>query len=850
MGATGDRPKDLLSAYRTKRSLGVTPEPGGAVGGAPEGRLFVMHKHAASHLHWDLRLQMEGVLRSWAVPKGPSANPQDKRLAVHVEDHPLEYADFEGIIPEGNYGAGAVIVWDRGEWVPLEDPIAGLEKGKLLFELRGYKLRGRWTLVKIKKAEREWLLIKERDALVREPGDDFVESSVFSGLTVEELRAGRDRAADVRAKLEALGVPRTAPRPETLEPMLAETREGPFSRDGWVFEIKYDGYRLLAVGGNEPPRLLTRNGNDLAAGFPELTRALRGLPYAGVVLDGEVVVHDASGLPSFQRLQKRARLTRGPDVRRAAVELPATLYVFDLPVFEEWDLRELPLVERKAILRDLLPDVGPLRYADHVEERGEAFYEQVVALGLEGMMAKRADAPYRSGRSAQWLKVRADRTDDFVVVGYTAPKGSRDGFGALHLGAYDDEGMIYVGRVGTGFRSDELSEIREALDTVRQDDAPCRGAPTGAEHTWVAPALVCEVRYKELTEEGLLRQPVFLRFRDDKPPEDCVLRSGVAEVGTGSPPGGPGGAATPARPVSHAPPQLTNLDKIFWRAEGYTKGDLVQYYRTIAPWMLRYLADRPLVMTRYPDGIDGKSFFQKDAPGYAPEWVRTETVYSDDAEREIRYFVVDEADQLVYIANLGTIPIHVWASRVATLEQPDWSIIDLDPGDAPFAHVVEIARAARDLCAAIALPCAVKTSGSSGLHLMLPLGRQCTHLQARQLAELLAVVLVAQLPEIATVRRLPQQREGKVYVDYLQNGRGKLLVAPFCVRPLPGAPVSTPLWWDEVGADLHIRDFTIRTVPERVAQMEGDPLEAVLTARPDLAHVLGRLQKRFDSEGA
>ncbi len=845
MGATGDRPKDLLSAYRTKRSLGVTPEPGGAVGGAAEARLFVMHKHAASHLHWDLRLQMEGVLRSWAVPKGPSANPQDKRLAVHVEDHPLEYADFEGIIPEGNYGAGAVIVWDRGEWVPLEDPIVGLEKGKLLFELRGYKLRGRWTLVKIKKAEREWLLIKERDKLVRDPGDDFEESSVFSGLTVEELRAGRDRAADVRARLEALGVPRTAPPPETLEPMLAETREGPFSKEGWVFEIKYDGYRLLAVGGTSTPRLLTRNGNDLAAGFPELTRALRGLPYAGVVLDGEVVVHDGSGLPSFQRLQKRARLTRGPDVRRAAVELPATLYVFDLPVFEAWDLRELPLAERKTILRDLLPAVGPLRYADHVDERGEAFYEQVVALGLEGMVAKRGDAPYRGGRSAQWLKVRADRTDDFVVVGYTAPKGSRDGFGALHLGAYDDEGLIYVGRVGTGFRSEELSEIREALDTVRRDDAPCRGAPAGAEHAWVTPALVCEVRYKELTEEGLLRQPVFLRFRDDKPPEDCMLRSGESAVEGGL----RGVAAGSARTVSHAPPQLTNLDKIFWPAEGYTKGDLVQYYRTIAPWMLRYLADRPLVMTRYPDGIDGKSFFQKDAPGYAPEWVRTETVYSDDAEREIRYFVVDEADQLVYIANLGTIPIHVWASRVATLEQPDWSIIDLDPGDAPFAHVVEIARAARDLCAGIMLPCAVKTSGSSGLHLMLPLGRQCTHVQARQLAELLAVVLVAQLPEIATVRRLPQQREGKVYVDYLQNGRGKLLVAPFCVRPLPGAPVSTPLGWEEVGPDLRIRDFTIRTVPERVAHLEGDPLEVVLAARPDLAQVLGKLQDRFGREG-
>jgi bifunctional non-homologous end joining protein LigD len=835
MDATGPGDSDLLKPYRAKRAPGVTPEPIGAVGAA-EGRLFVMHKHAASHLHWDLRLQMEGVLRSWAVPKGPSANPDDKRLAVHVEDHPIEYGDFEGIIPEGNYGAGAVIVWDRGEWVPLEDPVAGLAKGKLLFDLRGYKLRGRWTLVKIRKAEREWLLIKEHDGHVRMPGTEFLETSVLSGLTVEELKAGHDGAAVVRERLRALQAPAGVVAADAAHLMLAETAADAFDRDGWVFEIKYDGYRMLAAAGQGEGRLVSRNGNDYTASFPELARALRALPFAHVVFDGEVVVHDAAGLPSFQRLQKRARLTRAPDVRRAAVELPAALYVFDVLGFEQWDLRALPLVERKAIARDLVPPVGPLRYADHVERTGTAFFAQAVRLGLEGLVGKRGDAPYRAGRSPHWVKVRADRTDDFVVVGFTAPRGSRAGFGALHVAWYDGDTLVYAGRVGTGFRDEDLVAVRDTLEGLGVDDAACARAPAGSEHRWTSPTMVAEIRYKEVTEEGLLRQPVFVRFRDDKPPEDCLRRSEAGEATA---------AAAPDVRPGRVEIVLTNLDKVFWPADGYTKGDLIAYYRAIAPAMLPYLQDRPLVMTRFPDGIDGKSFFQKDAPVFAPEWIRTEVVYSDDAEREVRYFVADDADALAYVANLGTIPIHLWASRIATLEQPDWAIIDLDPKEAPFSNVVTVAQAARDLCDAIGFPCYVKTSGSTGLHLLLPLGRRCAHDQARLVGELLARVLVAQLPEIATIKRLPAQREGKVYLDYLQNGRGKLLVAPFCVRPLPGAPVSTPLRWDEVTPDLDIRRFTIATVPGRVANLGADPLRGVLTEQPDLLALLGRLQGRM-----
>jgi bifunctional non-homologous end joining protein LigD len=475
-----------------------------------------------------------------------------------------------------------------------------------------------------------------------------------------------------------------------------------------------------------------------------------------------------------------------------------------------------------------------VRYADHVPAAGTAVFAHAVKLGLEGVVAKRADAPYRAGRSNLWLKVRADLTDDFVVVGFTAPKGSREGFGALHVAWYDGDTLVYAGRVGTGFRSDELSDTREGLERLARDEAPCAYAPSGAEHRWVHPEMVVEVRYKEVTDEGLLRQPAFVRFRDDKPPTDCLRRAATGEAEATAPTVQPGRVEV----------VLSNLDKVFWPDEGYTKGDLITFYRTVAPQMLPFLRDRPLVMTRYPDGIDGKSFFQKDAPVFAPDWMRTEVVYSDDAEREVRYFVADDADALAYVANLGTIPIHVWASRIANLEQPDWAIIDLDPKDAPFEHVVEVAHAARALCDEIALPCYVKTSGSTGLHLLLPLGRRCTHDQARVLAELLARVVTAQLPEIATVKRLPAQREGKVYLDYLQNGRGKLLVAPFSVRPLPGAPVSTPLAWDEVTPELDIRTFTMVTVPARLAQATSDPLRGVLDDQPDLLAVLEALAER------
>ncbi len=832
-----------LEKYRAKRSAESTPEPFGR-GSADRPHLFVVQKHAARALHYDFRLEWGGVLKSWAVPKGPSPDPADKRLAVEVEDHPVEYADFEGRIPEGNYGAGTVIVWDRGRWTPIGDPEEGGRKGKLLFELAGYKLRGTWTLVRTKRKgkpeSKEWLLIKERDGFAKPGGAAALpQESILSGLTVEQLASGADRAERIRAKLSRLSAPSRPVRVSQVELMLAEPREKPFTKKGWLWELKYDGYRVLAAREGGEARLVYRHGMDATAIFPDVARAIRALPFEPFVVDGEIVVLDDKARPSFSRLQKRAFLQRAVDIERATVELPATFYGFDLLAFEGFDLRPLPLFERKRSLGQLLPKTGPLRFADHIEEQGEALLEQIRGHGLEGIVGKKADSRYRGGRSADWIKVRLDRTEDFVIAGYTAPKGARPGFGALHLAAYRGGDLVYTGRAGSGFTEKQLAEIRERLAPDRRDTPPCSGeVPTGKEHVWVAPRLVCEVRYKEWTDERLLRQPVFLRLREDKRPEECVLEVDAAEKNS-----------APAAPPKIEPPEkkvpFSNLDKVFWPEERYTKGDLIGYYREIAPWLLPYLKGRPIVMTRYPDGISGKSFFQKDAPSFAPAWVRTERIWSEHAAREIDYFVCDDLESLLYVVNLGSIPLHIWSSRIQRLEKPDWCILDLDPKKAPFSHVVNVARAIHSLCEEIELPSFVKTSGATGLHILLPLGGQCTYAESRSLGEILAKVIEQEQPDVATTARAIGARGGRVYLDYLQNGHGRTIAGPFSARPLPGAPVSTPLDWSEVNGRLDPRRFTIRTLPARMRRRKEDPLRPVLALQPELGRALGRLTDRL-----
>jgi bifunctional non-homologous end joining protein LigD len=830
---------DRLAKYREKRKAGRTPEPfGGEV--VVGGSTFVMQKHHARNLHWDLRLELDGVLLSWAVPKGPSPNQADKRLAMQTEDHPLEYAEFEGIIPEGEYGAGPMIVWDRGTWTAVEDPHLGLEKGKLLFDLHGHKLHGRWTLVKTKQAPNSWLLIKERDGFMDPEGgtDSYPDDSIYSGLTVDDFQHADERAETLAVRVEEGGAKKAEVRAGDVDLMLATAREEPFSKEGWVFELKYDGYRLLAERVAREPFLRSRAGHDFTHTFPEIARAVRGLPFEGLVLDGEVVVHDAEGLPSFSKLQRRGRILKRLDALKASVELPAIYYAFDLLAVEGLDVRKLPLLERKKILREVLPTVGPIRYSDHIPVAGEAMFEQVTGMRLEGIVAKKADAPYRGGRSSHWVKVRTVRVGDFVAVGWTDPKGSRTGFGSLHVAQHDGEDLVYLGSVGSGFTDALLGDLVPMLDEMAVGECPCTVGPVpkGPKHHWVRPVVAVEVKYKELTDQGLLRQPSFSRLRTDKLPTECVVEpdAAVAEV------------PKVLEAVEERIVPFTNPDKVFWPEEGYTKGDLIEYHRAVAEWMLPYLEDRPLVMTRYPDGVHGKSFFQKDAPPFAPEWIRRVTVWSEGSERELSYFVADDLESLLYVINLGTIPLHIWSSRIPNLSSPDWCILDLDPKDAPFAHVVDLARTIHDICEEIGLPSFAKTSGSSGIHVLVPLGGRLTYEQSRTLAQLLGRVAVAERTDVATLTRSPDRREGKVYVDFVQNGHGRLLVAPFSVRPLPGATVSAPVKWTEVNKRLRISNHTITSMPRRMQLLKADPLRPVLELEPDLLGALERLTHWFD----
>jgi bifunctional non-homologous end joining protein LigD len=867
----GERPPPL-DAYRKKRDPDRTPEP---FGGRPPagGRLFVVQKHAARRLHYDLRLEMDGVLKSWAVPKGPSVHPEEKRLAVHVEDHPIEYGDFEGVIPSGNYGAGSVIVWDRGWYrsTKPQDPLEQLARGKVEVEIFGYKMRGRWTLARMSGKDREWLLLKKADGAALPPAAELTErypQSVISGLTVEEMADVSGRLTAIRARLDALGAPRGEVNARAQAFALATLAERPFSDPAWLYEIKYDGVRVLASREGERVTLYGRSGQDTTSRYPEVAHALRALAIDRFVIDGEIVVLDDAGKPSFQRLQPRMALTDRREIEMAAAQRPAVGVFFDCLMLDDRDLRRLPLVDRKECLRLLVPPLGPARYGDHVAAEGEAFFDAASEQRLEGIVAKKARSLYTGGRTRDWIKIKCQRRQEFVIGGYSDPQGSRSHFGALHLGLYDGPAsaprLVYVSKVGTGFDEASLKSIRERLQPLARATPPfdAGAVPSGRGHHWVEPRLVAEVRFTDWTEEGGLRHPTFIGLRDDKKPDACRREMSWQPEAVALPEradregvGGLGGGAALAPPQSEqeapvAPPQPrlqpTNVKKVFWPAEGYTKGDLIAYYERVAPLMLPYLRDRPLVLTRFPDGISGKSFYQKDAPEFAPAWVRTERIYSKDTERDIAYLVVDDVEMLRYVANSAAIPVHVWASRVPSLERPDWLVLDLDPKGAPFTDVVRVALALRGILDDLALPSYVKTSGATGLHVLLPLGARYTYEQTRNFARLLAALGVEAEPSISTVARPLRARGGKVYIDFGQNGHGQTIVAPFSLRPLPGAPASCPLEWREVTPRLDPSRFNLQTIAARFEKM-ADPLTPVLGGGIDIAAALERVEARLAS---
>jgi bifunctional non-homologous end joining protein LigD len=876
-----------LEEYRRKRRADRTPEPFGESPriGSRIGGMFVVQKHAATRLHYDFRLEMEGVLRSWAIPKGPSLNPAERRLAVMVEDHPVEYGDFEGIIPEGNYGAGEVIVWDRGVYRitdPPGDVADAVRAGKLDIEMFGFKLRGGFAMVRTSgrktdgparsNEKPQWLLIKRHDEFAS-ADIDIVESrsrSVLSGLTLQELSSASDIVSGLVAELRKLDPPEIA-GPFTRGQFsfaLAKLVNEPPEGGQWLYEIKYDGVRALAIRDGGAVRIFGRSGIEATANYPELVLALGKLPFPRFVLDGEIIAFGSDGRPSLQILQRRIQARDRARIAELALASPASYYVFDLLAFDRFDLRGIDLETRKELLRRMIRDEGLLRYSDYHTGDGRAFYDVVAELGLEGVVAKRLRSPYRAGRGGAWLKIKCPRVDRFAIGGWTEPAGSRTHFGALLAGQYEAPGVLrFVGRVGTGFDDERLRTIAAMLRERATGASPFRRRGAGepaipAGVHFCAPELVCEVRFTEWTEGGVLRDPSFLGLVAGAEPAACAYHGpnpSIAEQTDdtpGSPVLVPEGAT--AKPAVHdlsmrdfpriQRVEITHADKVFWPAEGYTKGDLIEYYEAIAPWMLPYLKDRPVMLTRYPDGIEGKSFFQKDAPGYVPQWIRRVRIYSEDSGREISYFILESAEALKYIANMGTIPIHIWSSRAATLGSPDWLLFDIDPKGSTTAQAVRVAQETAAVLRSAAMRPYVKTSGQDGIHVVVGLRPGYTYEQARMFSEAVARVVVARIPEVATLLRTPAARKGRVYIDYLQLGQGKTIAAPFAVRPRPGAPVSAPLRWNELRIDLDPRRFNIGTMPRRMARLGEDPFLGALTDPQEIEPALPTIESMLHGE--
>ncbi len=821
-----------LEAYHNKRKFEETPEPTG--GQASDGQLrFVVQKHKASRLHYDFRLELDG-----AVPKGPSLSPADKRLAMMTEDHPMDYRLFEGTIPKGNYGAGTVMVWDEGTYtdaVGSADPEtarknlkAGFKKGDMKFILRGQKLRGSFVLVKIKGHDAEentWLLIKHKDEFVTEDDVAAQDRSVLSGRTMDEITSGGG-AQWLRAPLMDLAGAPVAPQPSSVKPMLATLADKPFDSPDWLYEVKWDGYRIIAHVKAGTVRLESRGSQDYTAVFAPICDELRDLK-VDCTLDGEMVVVDQDGRSDFGALQNYQRSGKGHLV----------YYVFDAVHSAGHDLSSLPLTRRKDIASSIIAPLKNVRLSDHIVGQGSAFYELAQQQDLEGIIAKNADSPYLEGkRSPSWLKFKTHKRQEAVIGGWTEPRGGRQKMGALVLGVYGEGGELqYIGHTGGGFKDRQLKEMYDRLKPLKTPESPFAAEPkTNEPAHWVKPETVVEVKFSQWTGDGHLRHPVFLGVREDKDPRSVVreVAQAAQKVVDATPEPAPNNAITTKA-------QLTHPDKVFWPDEGITKGDLLRYYDSVAGFIVPYLTGRPESMNRHPNGINGKSFFHKDVESH-PDFIRSVPLYSESNEQDINWLVCDDRDGLLYLVNLGCIELNPWHSRVDRPDHPDWCLIDLDAKTVGFDAVVATAQEVRKLLEELGVPSFPKTSGKTGLHVCIPLGGDYVYEQSRMLAELLVGMVQRRLPDLTSIDRNPKKREHKIYLDYLQNRRGQTMAAPYCVRPVPGAPVSTPLHWEEVRAGLDPRDFTIHTTAARLQQV-GDLWQGVMGEGVDIRRLLDQL---------
>ncbi len=785
-----------LEEYRRRRDFAKTPEPEAGEGPGRQGPLYIIQKHAARRLHYDFRLELDGVLKSWAVTKGPSLDPADKRLAVQTEDHPLDYGDFEGVIPKGEYGGGTVMLWDRGCWEPVGDPREGLAKGVLKFRLHGEKLQGGWALVRLKPRSKKdaegkagWLLVKERDDQASESEDPLAEDrSVKSGRSMDQIAEQRDAVWSSRE-----------PWPDA-RPQLASLAEEAPEGEGWLHEIKLDGYRIMARLEDGRATLFTRNGHDWTPRFRRLAQAVEGLPCRSALLDGEAVVFDASGASRFGALQEA--LSEGAS--------GAMHYVlFDLLYLDGGDLTGLPLTERKERLARLLhgqPD--PLRLSDHIQGRGPEVRTKACSFALEGVVSKRGDRPYRAGRGKDWLKAKCTARQEFVVVGSTPPQGARSGIGALLVAVNGADGLVYAGKVGTGFSERVLADLDQRLSGLAADAPPVLNPPREKAVRWVQPRLVAEVEFTEWTREGQLRHPSFKGLRLDKAPSEVVREAEPAAQGQ---------AGLDQRLAEF---RLTSPAKVLWPGQGITKRGLAAYYLQVADWVLPHLIDRPLSLVRCPQGSARKCFYQRHKLGGMPDSVRA-LALPDDPEPMM---TVQDLDGLMALVQFGVLEIHVWGCRAPALRQPDRLVFDLDPDpDLPWDRVAEGAVEVRDRLSALGLVSFLKTTGGKGLHVVAPITPGPDWDQAKAWTKAFAERLSADRPDRYVAVMTKARRKGRIYLDYLRNQYTATAVAPYSTRARDGAPVSVPLHWEELGSGLRSDHFTVETLPRRLASLDRDP---------------------------
>lgn len=813
-----------LGEYKRKRTFAKTPEPNAAAVKSHQKLRFVVQEHKARALHYDFRLEIDGVLKSWAVPKGPSLDPHVQHLAVRTEDHPYAYRKFEGVIPEGNYGAGEVIIWDEGWYEPREASAnkdqqallrAELDKGHLTFILHGKKLKGEFALIKMHdtKDEDAWLLVKKADHFASSSDVTDQDTSIKSQRRVTELPGA---APDFTA------FPKKA-NPWIVHPMLCTLVDEPFDGPEWFFEIKWDGYRAVGNKHKGIVGLYSRNHQDFTGKFAPVAEALHDLKH-DIIVDGEIVVVDQDGVAHFEWLQNWHRDPRGT----------LQYCLFDILWCDGHDVRTMPLKERKALLKHILPTGhAVLKYSDDVTSEGLKLFKEMQRRGLEGVVAKRMDSPYREqDRGADWLKIKTHLRQEVVIGGYTEPRGSRKYLGSLLVGVFKDGVFTYVGHSGGGIPDDERKRLQEMLARHGRSSSPFHEEPKpNAPVHWVDPEMVCEMEFSEWTEEGLMRHPEFKGLRSDKKAHE-VHREVSKRKST----------MIKHTTTSGLPFEPTHLDKVFFPKHAYTKGDLFTYYETVASHILPYLKDRPLSLNRMPDGITGGNFFQKNNE-HLPDWVPHADIFSDSNNGTLRWIVGKDLATLLYVVQLGSIEINPWNARVKHLDKPDWIVIDLDPEGVGFKEVITVARIVKAVCDEWHIDCYPKTSGKTGIHIFIPMHAAYTFEQGKNLAHLIALEIHRREPKLTSVERMPEKRKHKIYLDFLQNREGQTLAAPYSVRPTPEASVSMPLHWDEVRPGLDPMDFTIANVPKRLKRV-GDLWEPVMGKGITLAQILKTIERQ------